>query len=107
MLGFATVDLLASDSTLTVWLTSAEDAKVSHTNAVIFDLGDGTAPGRVLGSAADRIRLSMRTTGGWVVQGRSGKSLDRIGWVRYGLRRSGCCTLGVSRLAHGSGGCNE
>jgi hypothetical protein len=75
VLGFATVDLLTADSTLTVWLTSAEDAKVGHTNAVIFDLGDGTAPRRALGMICDRyVVLTDRTPRdhplpvGWGVQ---------------------------------------
>jgi len=57
---------------------------------------------------------SMRTTGGQVVRGRSGKSNGRIGLDGYGRRRSGCCTLvlhlgGLSLRCqqvqtHGSGG---
>lgn len=75
MLGFATVDLLTADSTLTVWLTSAKGARVDHTNAVTFDLGDTTAPRRALGMICDRyVVLTDRTPRdhplllGWGVQ---------------------------------------
>jgi hypothetical protein len=62
VLGFATVDLLTADSALTVWLTSAEGVKVGHTNAVIFDLGDGTVSHRALGMICDRyVVLTDRT----------------------------------------------
>lgn len=54
MLGFATVDLLTREDTLTVWLTSVEDAHAGHTNAVVFNLGDDTAPCRALGMVCDR-----------------------------------------------------
>lgn len=54
MLGFATVDLLTRENTLTVWLTSVEEARAVHTNAVVFDLGDDTAPCRALGMLCDR-----------------------------------------------------
>lgn len=55
----------------------------------------------------------MRTTGGRVVPGRSGKSVDRIDLARYSRRRSGCCTVvlhagdvcGTAKTqTHGSGG---
>lgn len=54
MLGFATVDLLTRENTLTVWLTSMESAHAVHTNAVIFNLGDDTAPCRALGMLCER-----------------------------------------------------
>ena len=62
MLGFATIDISAGDDTLTVWLTSAEGAHAGHTNAVIFKLGDDTAPRRALGMICDRyVVLTGRT----------------------------------------------
>jgi hypothetical protein len=62
VLGFATVDLLTRENTLTVWLTSVEEAHASHTNAVIFNLGEDTAPCRALGMLCDRyIVLTDRT----------------------------------------------
>ena len=55
MLGFATVDLLARDSALTVWLTAAQDATYAgHANAVTFTLGDDTVSRRALGMICDR-----------------------------------------------------
>jgi hypothetical protein len=62
VLGFATVDLLARENTLTVWLTSMEDGHAEHTNAVIFDLGDDTVSCRALGMVCDRyLILTDRT----------------------------------------------
>ena len=62
MLGFATIDISAGDNTLTVWLTSAEGAHAGHTNAVIFKLGDDTAPRRALDMIRDRyVVLTGRT----------------------------------------------
>ena len=63
MLGFATVDLSTRDSTLTVWLTSAQGAaEVGHTNAVPFDLDDDTTPRRALSMVCDRyVILTDRT----------------------------------------------
>ena len=63
MLGFATVDLLERDNTLTVWLTSAQGAThAGHTNAVTFTLGDDTTPRRALGMIGDRyVILTDRT----------------------------------------------
>src|SRR5947208_13825622 len=53
------------DDTLTVWLTSAQDAThAGHTNAVTFSLGDDTAPRRALGMICDRyVVLTDRTPG--------------------------------------------
>jgi hypothetical protein len=63
VLGFATVDLSERDGTLTVWLTSAQDAThAGHTNALTFTLGDDTAPRRALGMICDRyVILTDRT----------------------------------------------
>jgi hypothetical protein len=66
VLGFATVDLSTQDDTLTVWLTSVEDApdrpRADHTNAVVFNLADGTAHRRALGMVLDRyVVLTERT----------------------------------------------
>ena len=63
MLGFATVDLSTQDSTLTVWLTSAQGvASAGHTNAVIFDLDDELTPRRALAMICDRyVVLTDRT----------------------------------------------
>lgn len=66
MLGFATVDLSTQDDTLTVWLTSVDGApdrpRADHTNAVVFELGDGTTPRRALGMVLDRyVVLTERT----------------------------------------------
>jgi hypothetical protein len=54
VLGFATIDVLTRENTLTVWLTSMEDGHAGHTNAVIFNLDDDTVPGRALGMLCDR-----------------------------------------------------
>jgi hypothetical protein len=54
VLGFATVDLLAQENTLTVWLTSAEGSHAAHTSAVTFNLADGTTSRRALGMVCDR-----------------------------------------------------
>lgn len=65
MLGFATVDLLTREDTLTVWLTSVEGAHADHTNAVVFNLSDDTAPCRALGMVSDRYMvLTDRTPRG-------------------------------------------
>jgi hypothetical protein len=45
-----------------VWLTSVEGTHAGHTNAVIFSLGDDTAPRRALGMICDRyVVLTDRT----------------------------------------------
>lgn len=54
MLGFATVDLMTGEDTLTVWLTSVQGAHAAHTNAVTFNLGDDATPRRALGMICDR-----------------------------------------------------
>jgi hypothetical protein len=65
VLGFATVDLLTREDTLTVWLTSVEGAHAGHTNAVIFNLGEETVPRRALGMLCDRYMvLTDRTPRG-------------------------------------------
>jgi hypothetical protein len=63
VLGFATVDLSIRDDTLTVWLTSVQDAThAGHTNAVSFGLGEDTTPRRALSMACDRyVVLTDRT----------------------------------------------
>jgi hypothetical protein len=62
VLGFATIDISTGDDTLTVWLTSAEGAHAGHTNAVIFKLGDDSAPRRALDMIRDRyVVLTDRT----------------------------------------------
>lgn len=63
MLGFATVDLSISDHSLTVWLTSREiDTRVTHTNAVCFDLAEPTASRRAWSMTCDRyVILTDRT----------------------------------------------
>jgi hypothetical protein len=62
VLGFATVDLLTRENTLTVWLTSVEGAHAGHTNAVVFDLGDDAVSCRALGMVCDRyVVLTDRT----------------------------------------------
>jgi hypothetical protein len=76
VLGFATVDLLSRNNTLTVWLTSVQGATdASHTNAVTFNLDDDTTPRRALGMICDRyVVLTDRTPRhhpilvGWGVQ---------------------------------------
>jgi hypothetical protein len=64
VLGFATVDLSTRDDTLTVWLTSAQDAThAGHTNAVTLSLGDDNAPRRALSMICDRyVVLTDRTS---------------------------------------------
>jgi hypothetical protein len=63
VLGFATVDLSSRDDTLTVWLTSEENAtRAGHTNAVTFGLSDETTPRRALNMICDRyVVLTDRT----------------------------------------------
>jgi hypothetical protein len=63
VLGFATVDLSTRDDTLTVWLTSVQDAThAGHTNAVTFGLGEDTTPRRALSMICDRyVVLTDRT----------------------------------------------
>ncbi len=63
MLGFATVDLLTRDNTLTVWLTSAQGAiHAGQTNAVTFSLSDDTTSRRASGMICDRyVVLTDRT----------------------------------------------
>jgi hypothetical protein len=63
VLGFATVDLSTRDDTLTVWLTSVQDAThAGHTNAVSFGLGEDTTPRRALSMVCDRyVVLTDRT----------------------------------------------
>jgi hypothetical protein len=62
VLGFATVDLSSRDGVLTVWLTSEENARAGHTNAVTFSLSDDTTPRRALSMICDRyVVLTDRT----------------------------------------------
>ena len=63
MLGFATVDLSIRDHSLTVWLTSVGmDTRVTHTNAVCFDLAETTASRRAWSMTCDRyVILTDRT----------------------------------------------
>lgn len=63
VLGFATVDLSTQDSTLTVWLTSAQGvSSADHTNAVTFNLDDESTPRRALAMICDRyVVLTDRT----------------------------------------------
>lgn len=63
MLGFATVDLSTRDSILAVWLTSSEGAASAvHTNAVTFELDEGTTSRRALAMVCDRyVVLTDRT----------------------------------------------
>jgi len=63
VLGFATVDLSTRNGTLTVWLTSVQDAShAGHTNAVTFSLDDGATRHRALSMICDRyVVLTDRT----------------------------------------------
>ena len=67
MLGFATVDMSSRDDTLTVWLTSAQDAThAGHTNAVTYGLGEDTTPRRALSMICDTNRTFILLYPGYV-----------------------------------------
>lgn len=82
MLGFATVDLSTRDDSLTVWLTSeGMDIPVAHTNAIRFDLADGTTSRRAWSMTYERyVVLTDRTP------------RDHVALARWGVAP---CDLGM------------